>query len=390
MDLLKREMEEIKDRVDSITVIAKVTDLCNLRCPYCYNKEKHLKATKDNTMSLETMERLVFNIARYYKHGTIILHGGEPFIMGVEWYKGFAEIIKKYKRRYDCTLVVSAQTNATLINEEVLEIFMENGFTFGFSFDGLMNENTRGNTTEILKKIQLAHKYGIKKGAISLVTKENVGRQIEEFEYFNMLGINVRMTPVFMANQIDESLYTELGWDVYVNKACELFNHYVNKSDCKISIPDFDSIILSLLGKKVSLCNDTVCNYRWISVTYNGDYYPCGRNWNSDYHFGNIYDNTFQEAFESEKYQRFVDQTVKRMDYCKNERKCELYESCKATCPATSLNDYGSVEAHNERDCYFKRKITTHVYNYLKSVSFKVNNPLVKSLIESVGGNRCL
>ncbi|QOR33931.1 radical SAM protein [Clostridium sp. 'deep sea'] len=370
-----------KNQNKYITVIAKVTNDCNLQCPYCYNRDKNIK---DNVtvMSLEILEKIIYNVARYYEGGSIVLHGGEPLLVGVEWIKELGQLLRVYNSSYRCNIEAAIQTNATLLSEEILEVANTYGISFGFSFDGLTNELTRGSTKKILKNMQLTRKSSGSLGCICLVSKNNYQQLIKEFEYFNMLNINVQFAPMFKTKHMDKDLYDDMNINQYINYMCELFNHYITKMDCRSSITNFDRLIKLAIGqKKGMVCNNMICNYKWISVDPRGNYYPCGRDWTEEYQMGNINELTFQEAFLSTSYENYVNQVSKKLTRCRDEIKCNLFHICHGACPATALSDNGDVASHATRDCTIFKKTFTHVYNYINNTNKPILNPIVKKLL---------
>jgi len=118
-----------------------LTNVCNLNCPYCYDK---INRTWSEDMSLDTVEQTIklFN-------GRVrewIWHGGEPLLMGADWLRQASNIV----RQYDPDVRIEIQTNGTLINEDIIEFFKEFNIRPGLSFDGILNEYTRKDLGKLL------------------------------------------------------------------------------------------------------------------------------------------------------------------------------------------------------------------------------------------------
>jgi uncharacterized protein len=66
---------------------------------------------------------------------TIAWQGGEPTLMGLEFFKRSIEIARTYARP-GMTIQHTIQTNGTLINDEWAAFFKEHDFLVGISIDG--------------------------------------------------------------------------------------------------------------------------------------------------------------------------------------------------------------------------------------------------------------
>lgn len=106
----------------------KVTELCNMKCKYCYRDE-------DESVEISFQRTIDFfdELAEYYEGQMVCsFHGGEPLIR-IDIIKKILEVLsgKKYYNRMSFTI----QTNGTLINEEIIEIFKKYKVGIGISLD---------------------------------------------------------------------------------------------------------------------------------------------------------------------------------------------------------------------------------------------------------------
>lgn len=77
----------------SLTAIIKITDICNLGCKYCYTPDDAFQGN----MSLAVLERFISEAARYMKvrdpnNFTFLWHGGEPLLLGLDYFKAIKRI----------------------------------------------------------------------------------------------------------------------------------------------------------------------------------------------------------------------------------------------------------------------------------------------------------
>ena len=69
---------------DNITVIMKPTNQCNLRCKYCYHADNGYDKEK---MTDQVLEKAIAVTAPFFKRVEYNWHGGEPLIMGLDFYE---------------------------------------------------------------------------------------------------------------------------------------------------------------------------------------------------------------------------------------------------------------------------------------------------------------
>ena len=118
---------------------------CNLNCTYCFylDKASLYPDTKAHRMSKTTLEKLIAGYMRTKQpQYTFGWQGGEPTLMGVEFFKTVIQLQQKYGRTGD--LVANGlQTNGLLIDDALAAHLAEYHFLVGVSLDG-PPENVRG------------------------------------------------------------------------------------------------------------------------------------------------------------------------------------------------------------------------------------------------------
>ncbi|NIV28802.1 MAG: anaerobic sulfatase maturase, partial [Anaerolineae bacterium] len=66
---------------------------------------------------------------------TVAWQGGEPTLMGLDFYRHSIEYVEQYKRP-DQTISYSMQTNGTRLDDEWAAFFKKHNFLIGLSVDG--------------------------------------------------------------------------------------------------------------------------------------------------------------------------------------------------------------------------------------------------------------
>ena len=117
---------------------------CNLGCHYCYYLDKaELYGGMQPKMSLDMLEKIVkeYIAANDTPEVTFNWHGGEPLVMGLDFYRKAVEYQNKYA---DGKIIHNTlQTNGTMITPESAEFFRRNDFLIGISIDGPQDVHDR-------------------------------------------------------------------------------------------------------------------------------------------------------------------------------------------------------------------------------------------------------
>jgi uncharacterized protein len=147
--------------------LLKVTEFCNLNCPYCYmfNLRDLAYKTKPKIMPLEMVEvvaRKAVALARQQEVAEIAisLHGGEPLLAGIEW---FSTAVDHFKRAAGeaVKIAFTTQTNGVLLDKRWLDFFEAERISVGISMDGpreihdknRVNFSGRGSYDEVVREL---------------------------------------------------------------------------------------------------------------------------------------------------------------------------------------------------------------------------------------------
>ena len=123
----------------SLHLLAKPTGAtCNLDCTYCFFLSKEaLYPSSKFRMGDDLLEQYIRQVIESQRqdHVNIAWQGGEPTLMGLDFFRRSLELVEKY-RRPGMTVEHTIQTNGTLLDAEWADFFREHGFLVGLSMDG--------------------------------------------------------------------------------------------------------------------------------------------------------------------------------------------------------------------------------------------------------------
>lgn len=266
----------------SIYVTFKVTLKCNLACQYCYGRDNNAQGKE---MSDDEIQRGLQFVCEYAsivgtKNLTICWHGGEPLLFA----KKLPAIIKYANELFtEKGIKVShgIQTNATLLKSDTYDLIKTcfDGF-IGVSIDLFSKYRTFPNgkdSTEIaMRNIDNALSFGIKCGAINLITKDNLDRIDDIYDFYKKRKMNVRLSRVFPINHSDTlSSPMYISDEEYAGAMIRFFDRWANDPE-PANNTDIVKLIADLLLGVPSLClREANCHERYMAFSPGGDIFSC-------------------------------------------------------------------------------------------------------------------
>ncbi|HCJ67223.1 MAG TPA: hypothetical protein DHV62_07875 [Elusimicrobia bacterium] len=314
-----------------------VGNACNLRCNYCYAKS-HLATGK--IMSDEILEATIKKIIKQnYRYPTFSWHGGEPTLIGYEFFEFAVQLMEKY-RRHKQTVYNLIQTNATRINPELAELFSENNFGVSISLDG--SENIHGKNrkfingtnsfTEVIKGVENLQEYNIEPLVICTVSKDNLPYVTETFDFLISQGFRkIKYSPVF-DSLTDNFSITSDEWFEYLKK---VFYRWFEIGDPEIQVRELDEVIVWLSNTSLNLCSSNKTCLNWISINPDGEIYPC-EYLKEQYRYGNIIEVELNTIISSPQFLEFRRVFANNPTEC---QKCEFLKLCGNGCPTTRIKN---------------------------------------------------
>lgn len=264
-------------------IVLKVTSLCNLNCKYCYvyNKGDFSYKSEPKIISEEIVIATLKGIEKYCKlqqieQFLIIFHGGEPLLVGKDFYKNFIRVSKEIVKSTE--LSFSLQTNATLLDEEWCALFNDLGIDFGSSLDGseLSNQNRVFRKDglpaydKILQGIRTINKYV---GSSSILSVINIDENPEiVYNHFKSIGIS---SADFLFPDTTYDFPTQ-NVNLYGDWLIQLFECWYNDdNNSKLYVRSFEIIVNLFLGNETR--GNEVFGIKYnsvISIKTNGNIEP--------------------------------------------------------------------------------------------------------------------
>ena len=313
---------------------------CNLSCEYCFYLDRSAlyPETKRHRMSDRVLERM---IASYMATAQPAYYfgwqGGEPTLMGVEFFRRVTEYQQKYGRQ-GAVVSNGLQTNASLIDDEVAAHFSKYRFLVGVSIDGpaqmhdryRVNSAGRGSHADVLKGIDCLKRHKVEFNALVLVSSANVKRAKEVYHYLCDLGIYFHQyIPCVEFDNNGQPLTFTISGRQWGDFLCGVFDEWIKWDVRRVSVRWFDSIVSYLVDGRHTVCEmgQNCCEY--FLVEHNGDIYPCDFFVQPELKLGNICKTSWRELLQSQIYLDFGAQKAQWHKQCDT---CNYLSYCSGGC----------------------------------------------------------
>ena len=378
-----------------VYVMAKpIGPACNLHCDYCYYLDKKSMNPNDmtNRMSDATLELYIeqYINAQPVKQILFTWHGGEPLLMGLDYYRKAIRLQKAYGRNRQIENVL--QTNGTLLTEEWCRFFKENNFLIGISLDGpehchdVYRQTIRGDGSfqQVLRGIRLLQKYQVEFNILSVVNSYNVQYPLEVYHFFKQIGAKyIQFSPVVERFNVESGLLTSAesvdgeltSWSVgaleYGRFLTTIFDEWVRNDVGETFVITFDATLSGFADASVGVCVYAETCGHAAALDANGDLYSCDHFVFSEYRQGNIHQHTITEMMLSPAQLKFGnDKRDKLSTTC---RQCRFLKLCYGECPKNRIVRLADGSAHNYL-CGGLKHYFNHVEPYMNFMLGELND----------------
>lgn len=331
-------------------VMAKPTGAqCNMECDYCFFlKKDRLYPDSNFRMSDETMETYIRQTIEGHRvpEVTIAWQGGEPTLMGLDFFRRAVEVEKKYTKP-GMKIENSFQTNGVLIDEEWCKFFRENNFLIGLSLDGPRHlhdsyRHDKGGKSvfdKVVRALRLMQKHDVEFNILCTINAKNSQHPLEVYRFFReeMGARYIQFIPIV---ERDNETGNQEGTQVtdrtvdpeqYGRFLIEIFDEWVHRDVGTMFVLFFDGVLASYVRGHSTLCILTPTCGEGVALEHNGDLYSCDHFVEPHYLLGNIRQTSLPELVASDAQQSFGrDKSNTLPKYC---RECTYLFTCHGECP---------------------------------------------------------
>lgn len=362
-------------------VLAKPTGAaCNLNCAYCFflSKEEFYPGSRFRMADdlLETYIRQYIEAQRT-KRVTIAWQGGEPTLMGLDFFAHSVEYARKYAQP-GMHLEYSIQTNGTLLNDDWCAFFHENHVLVGLSIDGprplhdayRVDKGSRPTFDRVLAAARLLQKHRVDFNVLTTVHAVNADHPLDVYRFMrDELGVQwVQFIPIVERINSDGRTLVQEGQTVTERSVrpeqwgqflIAIFDEWVRRDVGRMYLPLFEGMLAAWLGGQTGLCIfDETCGNA-LAVEHNGDVYSCDHFVEPSYLLGNIQERHLVELVGCEQQRQFGRAKKDSLpQYCQT---CPVHFVCHGECPKNRFLNTPDGEPGLNYLCAGYRAFFTHI-----------------------------
>ena len=352
-----------------------VTNQCNLRCDYCFEKDKN-----PETMAVEDALRMAKEIDANFRERTyktqpgkslmVCFFGGEP-TLNMPVIRAVVDFFNSQEYFVEFTMT----TNLTLVTDADIAFFKENDFGLLVSLDGTKEThdkhrcNSYDRVVANLKKL-LAAGLGFNTQVRLTLPPDAVGTMAQGVKEVFAMGVD-NIVPMIVYDQP----WTDAQWGTFEEQIREVFDFamdvYNDESNKRnLSIKAFDEYIEDCLTK--TNINEVPCgmgNDVFISLAPNGNVAPCHQVPTDFAHQELVMGNILTDEFDEKR----ILSVREQRSYSNRCQGCEHRAICSGGCPIENYRATGVFNRASDTWCRYISIMTRVIKDYQRCI-FQAKN----------------
>jgi uncharacterized protein len=395
------QLEPLPERISAFHVMAKPTGpICNLDCKYCFylEKENLYPSTTDWRMSDAVLEFYIrqFIEAQDVPAISFAWQGGEPTILGVDFFRRVVEFEKKYANGKQ--IENAFQTNGVLLDDAWGDFLAENQFLVGLSIDGPreMHDKFRvdkgGQPTfdKVMRGIGYLHKHKVEFNTLTVVQRHNSYYPLEVYRFLKEIGSGfMQFIPIVeriagetppdglvliapnanVAAKVAPWSVEAVQFGKFLNT---IFNQWVRQDVGRFFVQIFDVALASWLGLEPALCIFRETCGSALALEHNGDVYSCDHYVYPENRLGNLMESPLESLVKSAQQKEFGEAKRDTLPgYC---RECDVRFACNGECPKHRFIRTPDGEAGLNYLCAGYKLFFKHIDPYMRFMADEIRH----------------
>ncbi|MBN1349449.1 anaerobic sulfatase maturase [candidate division KSB1 bacterium] len=313
---------------------------CNLNCSYCFYlcKSSLFPETKRHRMTIEVLEELTRQLMQNGgMHPSFLWQGGEPTLMGLDFFRQAIELQKKYGRSGQ-SVSNSLQTNGLLIDEGWAKFLHDYQFLIGLSLDGpqALHDTYRrspggqGSYKFVMRAAELFNTHQVEFNILCLINDVNVRDAEKLFRYYTDNGFRyLQFIPAIELDAHGKVAPFCPDPEMYGRFLCDLFDAWYNDGQPEIYIRTFEDILHIYYGLPSPGCIFREICGDYVVVEHTGGVYSCDFFVDPEHHLGDISEDGLIPLFDCARQKDFGCSKADLPNEC---HACEFLRYCYGGC----------------------------------------------------------
>jgi uncharacterized protein len=357
-----------------VQFVVKTSKHCNLRCRYCY---EYAELGNKQAVSLEQMEAMFRHIASYYHQLDypvqieFVWHGGEPLLQHPDFYWRAFDLQQQIFDRPHIEVTNGVQTNLTLIDRGRLRLLKEGFDAVGVSVDlfGDLRVYQTGITSQdrVLENMDRLTEAGIKYGCITVLTKQNLDRVADIYDFYRSLRLSVRILPLFKGAFDNQHAGFEIdGFDT-LTAYKQLVDLWLVDEEFVSITPIWEAIQQVVYYYSPQAPTRFYDKREWESiylVNIDGEVYSYADAYDREKSHGNLFTTPLAQVIDNKHHWQIVTEAERRIELTCSD--CIYFGSCSGYPMAEGSREYYPVDDRGALQCVVDKGILAYIDRRLR------------------------
>ena len=396
----KRSKNSVKAPTAFHVMAKPMGPICNLDCRYCFylEKENLYGKKQDFAMPDAVLESYIsqFITAQDAPAISFAWQGGEPTLLGVDFFRKVVAIQNKYANGR--TIENAFQTNGVLLDDRWGEFLAENHFLIGISIDGpadlhdFYRVDKGGAPTfhRVMRGLRFLKKHQVEFNALTVVNRQNSQHPLKVYRFLKSIGCQfMQFIPIVerlakaanpdglvLIAPRDPQAAEVSDWSVeprqYGVFLATIFDEWVRNDVGDYFVQLFDVTLESWMGLVPSLCVFRPTCGSAMALEHNGDLYSCDHYVYPENKLGNIMEQPLSSLVNSAQQRAFgLDKRDSLPRYC---RECDVRFACNGECPKHRFISTPDGEPGLNYLCAGYKLFFKHVDPYMKFMANELHH----------------
>lgn len=352
---------------------------CNLNCSYCFylDKAELFNASPVHRMSPEIQEEIIRQVIQQSgSNVSLAWQGGEPTLMGLDFYKRAIELEMKYG--HNQSVGNGLQTNGLLLNREWAAFLKKYDWLVGLSLDGpadihnhyRLDKGGHKTHSKVENVAKMLLDEGVAANAMCCVTSHSVKYPEQLYNYFKELGYTfMQFIPVVETDKEDPSKaapfsVSAVDYGHFLNKLFDLWMADFQNGQPTTSIRHFESVFHTYVGIQAPECTMMKECGTYVVIEHNGNVYSCDFFVEPKWKLGNVMHDRIINMLNSKKQETFGLAKAQLPRDCKQ---CTWLHNCYGGCTKDRIKD--PRDNRNPRFCQSYKMFFKHADGTLKDLA---------------------
>ena len=342
--------------------------VCNLDCEYCFFLSKEMLYPGSRfRMAADLQDQYIKQVIEAHAGLPEVMvswQGGEPTMMGLDFFKRSIELQRTYAQPGQ-TVLNTIQTNGTLLDDEWGEFFAAHNFLVGISIDGppdmhnayRVDKGGKPSYDRVIAGLDVLKRHNVDWNVLTTINAANGdhGREVYTFLRDSLGAEFIQFIPIVeraSADTLDianagwgsgvhgRPLYTQQGSLVthrsvepvqYGRFMIDVFEEWVRHDIGSVYVQLFDTTLANTYGEPGGMCVHAETCGSQLALEHNGDVYSCDHYVEPNYLLGNIGERRLLDLVVLPQQLKFgQDKKDDLTQFC---RDCDVLAVCNGGCP---------------------------------------------------------